>query len=102
MITRRRFARQRVAKVRHGGTEKVSPDATALVVGGGIAGLAAATVLAERGVQVTVIEKESFLGGRAGALRPSRQGDIHGAVVGCRLNNGVGFGHARRHFFEGH
>ncbi len=74
MITRRRFARQRVAKVRHGGTEKVSPDATALVVGGGIAGLAAATVLAERGVQVTVIEKESFLGGRAGAF-PDRLED---------------------------
>jgi isorenieratene synthase len=39
----------------------------AIVVGGGLAGCAAATVLAERGVRVTVIEKEHFLGGRAGA-----------------------------------
>lgn len=40
---------------------------TAVVIGGGLAGLAAAVVLAERGVQVTVLEREQFLGGRAGA-----------------------------------
>ncbi|WP_434598774.1 FAD-dependent oxidoreductase [Streptomyces sp. A5-4] len=34
------------------------------VVGGGIAGLAAATGLAERGVHITLYEKESALGGR--------------------------------------
>ncbi|MCY1009610.1 FAD-dependent oxidoreductase [Nannocystis pusilla] len=38
-----------------------------LVVGGGIAGLAAATILSERGARVTVLEPETFLGGRAGA-----------------------------------
>ncbi|MEO8444682.1 MAG: FAD-dependent oxidoreductase [Gammaproteobacteria bacterium] len=45
------------------------PDrpASAVVIGGGLAGLAAAVVLAERGVGVTVLERESFLGGRAGA-----------------------------------
>lgn len=37
---------------------------SAIVVG---AGLAAAVVLAERGVQVTVLERERFTGGRAGA-----------------------------------
>ncbi|MDT0300909.1 FAD-dependent oxidoreductase [Streptomonospora wellingtoniae] len=36
----------------------------AAVVGGGIAGLAAATALAERGVSTTVFERESGLGGR--------------------------------------
>jgi len=41
--------------------------ATAVVIGGGLAGLAAAVVLAERGVAVTVLEREGFLGGRAGA-----------------------------------
>ncbi len=49
------------------------PDASGLsstphvvVVGGGIAGLAAATGLVERGVTVDVIEREAYLGGRVG------------------------------------
>ena len=49
------------------------PDAGSLakvprvaVVGGGIAGLSAATALAERGIQVVVIEREDYLGGRVG------------------------------------
>ncbi len=37
------------------------------VVGGGLAGIAAAMVLAERGATVTLIEKEAGLGGRVGA-----------------------------------
>ncbi|QRZ08239.1 FAD-dependent oxidoreductase [Mycolicibacterium austroafricanum] len=37
-----------------------------VVVGGGIAGLAAATGLAERGAAVEVIEKHDYLGGRVG------------------------------------
>ncbi len=39
----------------------------AVVVGGGIAGVSAATVLAERGVAVTVLESADTLGGRLGA-----------------------------------
>ena len=49
------------------------PDASALsknphvvVVGAGIAGLAAAAGLVERGVTVDVIEREPYLGGRVG------------------------------------
>jgi carotenoid phi-ring synthase / carotenoid chi-ring synthase len=49
------------------------PDAGALdsrphvvVVGGGIAGLAAATGLTERGVTVDVVERKPYLGGRVG------------------------------------
>ncbi|PID50993.1 MAG: hypothetical protein CR980_00710, partial [Propionibacteriales bacterium] len=37
------------------------------VVGGGIAGLAAATVLAERGASVTLVEANDYLGGRVAA-----------------------------------
>ena len=69
MIVRRKFEKQRVPSERHGGAERVAPGASTVVVGGGIAGLAAATVLAERGVEVTVIEREAFLGGRAGAYQ---------------------------------
>lgn len=44
------------------------PARSAVVIGGGIAGVAAAAVLAERGVATTLLEREPFLGGRAGAF----------------------------------
>lgn len=52
---------------RTSGRRDVAAGERALVAGGGIAGVAAATVLAERGVEVTLVERENFLGGRAGA-----------------------------------
>lgn len=49
------------------------PEATGLptrpraaVIGGGIAGLSAAAALAERGVEVDLFERETYLGGRVG------------------------------------
>ena len=54
------------------------PDAAALptrprvvVVGAGIAGLAAATGLAERGVTVDIVERRRYLGGRVGGWTES-------------------------------
>jgi isorenieratene synthase len=49
------------------GAGRAPATVRAVVVGGGIAGIAAATVLAERGVRVALVERERFLGGRAGA-----------------------------------
>jgi isorenieratene synthase len=46
--------------------EALSSQPRVVVVGAGIAGLAAATGLAERGVGVDVIEREEYLGGRVG------------------------------------
>jgi len=46
--------------------DKLSARPHAVVVGAGIAGLAAAAGLAERGVGVDVIEREHYLGGRVG------------------------------------
>ena len=40
-----------------------------IVVGGGTGGLTAAMLLAHKGLQVTVFEKQDELGGRSGALR---------------------------------
>ncbi|WP_079165934.1 FAD-dependent oxidoreductase [Streptomyces sp. NRRL S-31] len=49
------------------GRRRVGDDRpTTAVIGGGIAGLAAATALAERGVAVTLYERQPYLGGRAG------------------------------------
>ena len=45
----------------------VPPGTEAVVVGGGIAGISAAVVLAERGVAVTLLEAAPTLGGRLGA-----------------------------------
>jgi len=47
-----------------GSLERAPDGVSAVVCGGGLAGLAAAMVLAERGVSVTVLESESSLGGR--------------------------------------
>ncbi len=48
----------------------LKPEATSdvIVIGGGVAGLAAATRLAERGARVTVVEARPHLGGRASSF----------------------------------
>ena len=46
----------------------------AVVVGTGIAGLAAATGLAERGVSVEMVERENYLGGRVGGWTEDHDG----------------------------
>lgn len=46
-----------------------------VVLGGGFAGLACATALAEGGARVTVLEKKPHLGGRARSFRDPRTGE---------------------------
>lgn len=50
-----------------------TPDA--VVVGGGVAGVAAATAMAERGVRVLVLEARPSLGGRASAFNDPATGE---------------------------
>jgi carotenoid phi-ring synthase / carotenoid chi-ring synthase len=45
---------------------RVPREASAVVVGGGIAGVSAAVIMAERGVRVTLLEAAGHLGGRLG------------------------------------
>ena len=46
----------------------MSDKKSVIVLGGGLAGLAAAVILVEREFQVTIIERKPFLGGRASSF----------------------------------
>ncbi|HEY2280109.1 MAG TPA: FAD-dependent oxidoreductase [Streptosporangiaceae bacterium] len=60
-----------------------------VVAGAGIAGLAAATGLAERGVRVTLVEREPYLGGRVGGwTEPSPADDPVGGPGGLAMSRG--------------
>jgi squalene-associated FAD-dependent desaturase len=61
-----------------------------LVLGGGLAGLAAAAALAPRGCRVTVLESRNRLGGRAGSFTDAATGQLIDACqhvsMGCCTN----------------
>src|SRR5438309_5683994 len=61
-----------------------------LVIGGGLAGLAAAAALAPRGYQVHVLESRNRLGGRAGSFQDAATGQLVDACqhvsMGCCTN----------------
>jgi squalene-associated FAD-dependent desaturase len=63
---------------------------TALIIGGGIAGMACAVRLAERGVAVTLLETRKKLGGRATSFQDVRSGrwldNCQHVVLGCCTN----------------
>jgi len=66
-----REVRMAVAYLRHAeplNKIKVESEKSALIIGGGIAGLRAAVDLAEMGVNVYLVEKSPFLGGNAAKL----------------------------------
>jgi squalene-associated FAD-dependent desaturase len=79
-----------------------SPGRPVVVVGGGLAGLAAAVALGDRGVPVTVLEARPRLGGRASSFTDPATGDRIDACqhvsMGCCTNlahffRTVGVGH---------
>src|SRR5215470_14436255 len=61
-----------------------------LVIGGGLAGLAAAAALAPRGFQVTLLESRNRLGGRASSFHDRTSGQLIDACqhvsMGCCTN----------------
>jgi zeta-carotene desaturase len=60
------------------------------VVGGGLAGLAAASALADSGLQVTLFERRSYLGGRASSYQHPGTGEVvdncQHVLLGCCTN----------------
>lgn len=69
---------------------RVGAPSTVLIAGGGIAGIAAALRLAERGVRVTVVETRKKLGGRATSFTDTRTGlvldNCQHVMLGCCTN----------------
>lgn len=72
MTDRRRRVHPAPPGLPHAGALSSRPRA--VVVGAGIAGLAAATGLAERGIGVDVVERQDYLGGRVGGWTEHRGG----------------------------
>ncbi len=66
------------------------PGRTVVIVGGGLAGLAAATALASRGFAITILEARNRLGGRAGSFQDAATGQLVDAcqhvTMGCCTN----------------
>ena len=69
---------------------QINTNADVLVIGGGLAGLAATAGLAEQGVQVTLLESRPRLGGRASSFIDNETGteidNCQHVVMGCCTN----------------
>jgi squalene-associated FAD-dependent desaturase len=70
--------------------EHSTHSARVAVVGGGLAGLAAGSVLAENGFQVTLFERRPYLGGRASSYQHPGTGEVvdncQHVLLGCCTN----------------
>jgi zeta-carotene desaturase len=71
-------------------TEPWKQSPRVAVVGGGLAGLAAGSALAESGLRVTLFEKRSYLGGRASSYQHPGTGEVvdncQHVLLGCCTN----------------
>jgi len=56
-------------------TQPNSPQKTAIIIGGGVAGIAAAVALESSGFQVTLLEARKSLGGRASSFIDPQSGE---------------------------
>ncbi len=70
--------------------DNTTPSARVAVVGGGLAGLAAAVAARQRGLQVELFEARSRLGGRAGSFQDPESGEwvdhCQHVAMGCCTN----------------
>lgn len=71
-------------------TERFTQSPKVAVIGGGLAGLAAGTALAESGLRVTLFERRPYLGGRASSYQHPGTGEVvdncQHVLLGCCTN----------------
>jgi squalene-associated FAD-dependent desaturase len=71
-------------------TERFTQCPKVAVIGGGLAGLAAGTALAESGLRVTLFERRPYLGGRASSYQHPGTGEVvdncQHVLLGCCTN----------------
>jgi zeta-carotene desaturase len=71
-------------------TERFTQSPKVAVIGGGLAGLAAGTALAESGFRVTLFERRPYLGGRASSYQHPGTGEVvdncQHVLLGCCTN----------------
>jgi squalene-associated FAD-dependent desaturase len=71
-------------------TERWTQSPKVAVIGGGLAGLAAGSVLAENGFRVTLFERRPYLGGRASSYQHPGTGEVvdncQHVLLGCCTN----------------
>src|SRR6202142_3356041 len=71
-------------------TERWTQSPKVAVVGGGLAGLAAGSVLAENGFRVTLFERRPYVGGRASSYQHPGTGEVvdncQHVLLGCCTN----------------
>jgi squalene-associated FAD-dependent desaturase len=71
-------------------TERFAQSPKVAVIGGGLAGLAAGSVLAENGFRVTLFERRPYLGGRASSYQHPGTGEVvdncQHVLLGCCTN----------------
>jgi squalene-associated FAD-dependent desaturase len=71
-------------------TERFTQSPKVAVIGGGLAGLAAGSVLAENGFRVTLFERRPYLGGRASSYQHPGTGEVvdncQHVLLGCCTN----------------
>jgi carotenoid phi-ring synthase / carotenoid chi-ring synthase len=72
--------RLRLNAVREDLPHRIGSRKTVSVIGAGIAGLTAAALLAERGFGVTLLEKNGYLGGKAGSWKAVLEGGFEAQV----------------------
>src|SRR3989449_9495306 len=70
--------------------QRSTHSARVAVVGGGLAGLAAGSVLAASGFRVTLFERRAYLGGRASSYQHPATGEVvdncQHVLLGCCTN----------------